>query len=235
MNRSLIALTSVLVALSSSLFNAGAQTSNIVVPLPVFTGVSAGDICQLTVVQGSDNSVKLTTNDDLINAAQAVVVDGTLKVIFDDKLVSSDVKKLYKGKNAKVRSFKAVVTTDTPLKSLSLADKAVCRSVSAPFSTDEFSLACSDDASVDSLSIISGKVAVNMDKKSSAVLSMTASKVLINTTGNSNLRFTQDADYSEINAAGNSSVVSNGEAGTLAVAAKVTSRLILNGKAQLAH
>ena len=200
------ALTLAVCALALAVQSAHAQYSSQLeektIPVGDFTSISVSDDFEVSLVKGAC-SARVTADKELFPYVQVYVRGKVLHIIYDEKSVPKDIKKLFKGRGAPTPVFRAVVSMPT-LGGITLSNNVTLTSTDE-FPATDFDLNLSDKAQVKNLSLKTSGANLNMKKNSQAILNIRAEKRLeINTEGNANLRLTADAAELSLAAAGSS-------------------------------
>lgn len=192
-----------------------------------FDAITVDNGFEVTVIQGEAYKVNLQVEEPYAPYVTAGVNGRTLDISLDERSVPSDVKKLYKGKNP---VFTATVITPRPVESITLKGSTMLAPGQSISTDGNFTLALTDNASVDGFRISAKALTVKLEKKSSATIDFVGEKVSISTAGNSSLDITRDVQVDDITLEGLSNIVSKGSAEEMTVMAKGAAKAVFNGK-----
>ena len=185
---------------------------------------------EVTVVTGAAYNSKITVDEAYLEAVVCNVEKGTLVIGIDDKKVSKETKKLYKGKNAPVATFRAIITVPEKLKSITLEDNAVLYEARYVFSEHSCVLNIEDNACIKSVDLDSRNVEVNAEDKSNVFVNVSgAENLVLNIEDGAVASAKLSVTECTINASNSCSVTVDGQINQLNVNAKGTSKTILNG------
>ena len=206
-------------------------------PVGDFTALNIANEFEVTLDRG-ECGVKVTMDDVLVPYVQVYVRAKTLYIAYDAKSVPGDTKKIYKGKNAPVPTFRAIVHIPE-LTGLTMADDATITSAGT-FTADYFQMNLSGKSQVKSININATSASINLTKNAQAVLSMTATdKIDVTDEGNSSLKLSATTKAININECGQVNVNGNGnsrvfvatKASKAFVNASSSSHVQMNGQA----
>lgn len=134
-----------------------------------FKEICVSDSFEVTLQEGRC-AVKVNADKALIPYILVYVRSGVLNIELDEKSVPSDVKRIYRGKNAPVAIKRAIVTVPD-LAGITGKDNAVIGSNGKVFS-DSLQLTLTDKATARSLKIEAVSATLSMDKSCQADLVM---------------------------------------------------------------
>lgn len=172
-------------------------------PVGKFASLSVSDNFEVTVQDGSCN-VKVTADKALLPYVQVYVREGVLYIQMDTQSIPSDVKKIYKGRNAPTPITRAVVTMPAVYKLL--VHKNAVVSSNGPVYADSLHLSLDDKAAVRNLKLQAPYTHVSLSKNAQA-------------------DFQFNGDVLEASLAGNSRCKVSGEAGTFSFHSERLSKL----------
>lgn len=181
-------------------------------PVSEFNSLSVEDDFEVTLLKGPQ-SVKVTSNRDLMPYIQVYVRGKVLYITFDEKSLPKDVKKQYKVRGAIKPVFQVVVSL-VELNGITLANNATLSSSDTFSGNNRFDMNLGDKAQVKSLNLQASSVSLSMKKNAQAVMTLTADKKMdVNTDGNANLKLTATAPEMQLDALGSSdwTLVANSE------------------------
>lgn len=199
-------------------------------PVGEFSTVDVNGDFDIVLAKGS-YSVRLTTDQALAPYVQVYVRAKTLYITYDEKSVPKDIKKQYKGKNAPVPVFRAVVSLPE-LGGINLDDN-VMLATTEEFYGSSVQLSLSGKSQIRNLSLNANEIELNMKKNAQAVLSLSAdSKLEANTDDKAVLKLTEKAKVFTLNAKGNSDNAISGEGEALNLKLSEKANASLNQKVQ---
>lgn len=201
-------------------------------PVGDFTALNIANEFEVTLDRG-ECGVKVTMDDVLVPYVQVYVRAKTLYIAYDAKSVPGDTKKIYKGKNAPVPTFRAIVHIPE-LTGLTMADDATITSAGT-FTADYFQMNLSGKSQVKSININATSASINLTKNAQAVLSMTATdKIDVTDEGNSSLKLSATTKAININGNGSATISVGTECGQVNVNGNGNSRVFVATKASKA-
>ncbi len=175
------------------------------IPVGEFSSISVSDDFEVSLVKGKQ-SVRITSEKELIPYIQVYVRSKTLFITYDEKSVPKDTKKLFKGRGASDPVFRAVVSMPE-IGGISLSNNAIL-SAAEDFTGGTFDLNLADKAQVRTLSVHVSSANVVMKKNAQATVNLEVDNRLeINTEGNATLKLGGKAQEMSVNAAGSSEVI----------------------------
>lgn len=205
---------------------AASQLEDKELPVTEFTSLEIQDDFEVTLAKGA-YGVRVTVDKVLSPYVQVYVKARTLYLAYDSKSVPKDVKKLYKGKNAPVPVFRAVVYLPE-LSSVSLSNNAVLTG-SDEFAASRFDLTVVDKAQVKSLAVVADAAHVYLKKNAQAVLNLNVAKALeITTEGSSSVRISGVADDLGVTSAGSSVIAFTGDSRSVNLSSTNSSQVSLS-------
>ena len=211
-----------------------AQTVAQLVPedLSAFGRISLGGDFALDLQYGKQFRVQVDVEELYAEFVLIAVEDSTLSVSVDERRVPGDVRRMYRNREASQPVFRVSVTMPETLSYLRLADNASLASADElVFDPDEFGLRTTDNARTAVFTVPSGRVSLDMDKKSEVQMRSESDTVFVRLAGNASLALGQRSKRTVVNSVANSSVQLEGETEELEVQMKGTSKAILNGGA----
>lgn len=211
-----------------------AQTVAQLVPedLSAFGRISLGGDFALDLQYGKQFRVQVDVEELYAEFVLIAVEDSTLSVSVDDRRVPGDVRRMYRNREVSQPVFRVSVTMPETLSYLRLSDNASLASADElVFDPDEFGLRTTDNARTADFTVPSGRVSLDMDKKSAVQMRSESDTVFVRLAGNASLTLGQRSKRTVVNSVANSSVQLEGETEELEVQMKGTSKAILNGGA----
>lgn len=196
--------------------------------LSFFNSIVVGGEFEVTLSQGDSYQAKITVEEPFREALTCDVHGQVLTVKIDDRKVSKDVKKLYKGKGAVTPVFKAVITTPEDISSITLEDKSSLTSTKE-FNVESFKVNVSDNATLKAVTVNSQLATINTEKKGNASVNITTTELILNTNGNSSLNLTQTSKSIEANVSAFSNLTMHGDAENLVLNGKGSAKVVING------
>ena len=212
-----------------------AQTVTRLVPenLPAFDRIALGGDFALELRYGKQYDVQVDVEELFADYVLLGVEDGNLTIAVDDRRVPGDVRRLFRNREASQPVFRVSVTMPETLSYLRLSDNASLASADdLVFDPDEFGLRATDNARTAAFTMRSGRVSLDMDKKSEVQVRSESDTVFVRLAGNAGLTLAQRAKRTVVNSVANASVQLEGETGELDVQMRGTSKAILNGRAE---
>ena len=194
-----------------------------VLPVGEFSVVSVSDDFEVTLVKGAYN-VRLTTDKALTPYVQVYVRSKVLYINYDEKAVPKEVKSQYKGKNASVPVFRAVVSLPE-LNGIDLSGNATL-TTTEEFDGGVFNLTMQDKAQIKNLKLNASSVQLNLKKNSLANLNLTAAqKAEIYAEGSANLKAAIETAELTVSTANSAVVTLNGSSSILSLSAVGSSKI----------
>lgn len=184
-------------------------------PVGTFGSLCISDNFEVTLQDGRCN-VKVNADKALMPYIQVYVREGVLYIELDEKSIPSDVKRIYKGRNAPVATTRAVVTVPA-LSQLTARQNAVL-SGNGTIYADSLKLNIEDKAAVHGLQLETESAKITLGKSAQADFSLTSkSQLEVETSHSSELKLKYKAQNLVLNLAGSSSNVLEGESSTVTV------------------
>lgn len=189
------------------------QLEETTLPVGEFSSLNVDGDFEIVLSKGS-YGVRMTSDKNLMPYIQVYVRSNTLYITYDEKAVPKDVKKLYKGKNAPMPVFRAVVSMPQ-LNGFTLDDNVVLSATEDFFGADAV-LTMSGKAQVRNLNLQAKSLTVNMKKNTQAVLFLHADETMeLNTDDKAMLKVSEKAREIVLNAKGSSDNAISGDCKTL--------------------
>ena len=138
-------------------------------PVTGFESVTVGSHFEATLQEGRCN-VKVNADKALLPYVQVYVREGVLYIDLDEKSIPSDVKKIYRGKNAPVPVVSAIVTLPSA-KILTACESALLKSNGSVFA-DSILVCIEDKATVRDFKLEAEKATVTLTKSAQAYFSL---------------------------------------------------------------
>ena len=198
--------------------------------LPAFHSIELGGDFALDIEYGKQYRMRLSVEELFADYVMFSALDSTLAVTLDERRVPTEVRRLFRGKEAPV--FRVSVTMPETLRSLELDGRSVLLSADdLVVDPDSFELRVTDNARVASLAFGSGRVALTLDKKADVDMSVTCDSLSVSLAGTADLDLTQHTQVSAFETSGSSTLAVKGETGLLKLNSRGFSKSILNGEA----
>ena len=198
--------------------------------LPAFHSIELGGDFALDIEYGKQYRMRLSVEELFADYVMFSALDSTLAVTLDERRVPTEVRRLFRGKEAPV--FRVSVTMPETLRSLELDGRSVLLSADdLVVDPDAFDLRVTDNARVASLAFGSGRVALTLDKKADVDMSVTCDSLSVSLAGTADLDLTQHTQVSAFETSGSSTLAVKGETGLLKLNSRGFSKSILNGEA----
>lgn len=208
---------------------ASAQVKQYNYDLAAFDSVNISNDFEATITPGDMNSLVLTVDEPLRDYVSINVKGGQLNVSLDTKNIPSDVKKLYKGKDAPKPTYKVDITMSSALSALNLKNKAVLADAPGIPTQPIFSVNVADNAQIKSLAAESETVKLNAAGKGSVKMDVRCENLTIDAAGNSSADISATAKKAVVAISGSSNLVFDGIALDLDYTIKGTAKAVLNG------
>ena len=198
--------------------------------LPAFHSIELGGDFALDIEYGKQYRMRLSVEELFADYVMFSALDSTLAVTLDERRVPTEVRRLFRGKEAPV--FRVSVTMPETLRSLELDGRSVLLSADdLVVDPDSFELRVTDNARVASLAFGSGRVALTLDKKADVDMSVTCDSLSVSLAGTADLDLTHHTQVSAFETSGSSTLAVKGETGLLKLNSRGFSKSILNGEA----
>ena len=198
--------------------------------LPAFHSIELGGDFALDIEYGKQYRMRLSVEELFADYVMFSALDSTLAVTLDERRVPTEVRRLFRGKEAPV--FRVSVTMPETLRSLELDGRSVLLSADdLVVDPDSFELRVTDNARVASLAFGSGRVALTLDKKADVDMSVTCASLSVSLAGTADLDLTHHTQVSAFETSGSSTLAVKGETGLLKLNSRGFSKSILNGEA----
>ena len=198
--------------------------------LPAFHSIELGGDFALDIEYGKQYRMRLSVEELFADYVMFSALDSTLAVTLDERRVPTEVRRLFRGKEAPV--FRVSVTMPETLRSLELDGRSVLLSADdLVVDPDSFELRVTDNARVASLAFGSGRVALTLDKKADVDMSVTCDSLSVSLAGTVDLDMTHHTQVSAFETSGSSTLAVKGETGLLKLNSRGFSKSILNGEA----
>ena len=198
--------------------------------LPAFHSIELGGDFALDIEYGKQYRMRLSVEELFADYVMFSALDSTLAVTLDERRVPTEVRRLFRGKEAPV--FRVSVTMPETLCSLELDGRSVLLSADdLVVDPDSFELRVTDNARVASLAFGSGRVALTLDKKADVDMSVTCDSLSVSLAGTADLDLTHHTQVSAFETSGSSTLAVKGETGLLKLNSRGFSKSILNGEA----
>lgn len=190
--KSVIAILVGTLALSSA---ASAQTRSVSHSLSPFNQISvSGEVGSSSFVvdikQSASYAIDLVIDELIAEYVQAIVKKDVLYLGVDTKAIPSEVKKLYKARNAAPCVLRATIYTPD-MTALQVADKSIV-AVYDEFKTDSFAISMKDKSSLKELKINSKTVSVKLEDSANAAMTIAADDLDLNASNKTVLNMNAD-------------------------------------------
>lgn len=203
-------------------------------PVGEFTALEISDDFDVTLSRGV-GSVKVTVDEPLVEYVDVYVRSKTLYVVYNEKAVSKEIKKLYKGSKAPKPVFRVHVTMNR-LTGINLAEKAQLVCTDEFNGIDKLEVKLADKAQLKGLSAEARSIHVNMRKNAQASLNLRSldsrGRIEVSIDDNSQLKLTANAYETTLASAGNSQLTMSGETAFLTLNAVNKSRVEVSNRAE---
>ena len=200
--------------------------------LPAFRKIILGGDFQLELRYGKQYRAAVEAEELLADYVLFSVAENTLSVSLDERKIPTEVKRMFRGRNATTPTFRVTVTMPESLSALRLEDRASLVSaedlVADP---DGIEISVVDNAVVKAFTFSASRVSVTMERKGEATMDVRCDSLDVQMSGNSRLTVTQHAGKASYALAFNANLQAGGEAERLFVNGKAASKAILNGRA----
>lgn|SRR5574344_17049 len=208
-----------------------AQTKVINHDFSVFTGIDVQDDFEVSISNSDSYSIRLTVSEALADHIQTYVKSQTLYISLDTKSIPSDVKKMFKGKNAIKPVLKAVVFMPT-VNMIKMADNSSMNSTT-PFETaNSFVLNMSGKSMISNLNIKANTADITLSKGSNADISVTADNISASTFGSSNLKLAKEGKVLTLNPANSSTMSVSGTNSKVGIKTAGSSKVTISGSTE---
>lgn len=214
---------------------ANAQIAQYKLELEPFTSITASNSFKLNIVPGESYAVEVTVNEVLKDFVQVGVSEGVLNVYFEEKKVSSEIMKPFRGRNASAPVFNAVVTVPAVIRNLTLRDEVVLLGFENVADTSSFNLDIAGNVNIKSAQISSSEVTVNSARKAGGQLNIAADKLSLVAKGSAEIAVNQEVKDAEYNISTNVDLLVNGKSETMKLISGGTCKAIINGEADFAR
>lgn len=223
-----ISLIAAAAALMLGSFSSFAQVKQYNFDLSYFNAIVCGGEFEVTVGQGDSYQAKITVEEPYREYVTCDVHGQVLTITLDEKKVSKDIKKLYKGKGAVVPVFKAIVTTPEDISTITLEDKASLTSTK-DFNVESFKVNVSDNANLKAVTVNAQHSTINTDKKGVASINLTTNTLNLNIGGNSTLNLTQASKSIDATVSGFCNFTMHGDSDKMEFNGKGNGKIVING------
>lgn len=224
---SIIIGTIVLIIAGSPL---NAQTKVVSHDFSAFTGIDVKDNFEVSISNSDSYSIRLTVSEALADYILTYVKSQTLYISLDTKSIPSDVKKMFKGKNAIKPVLKAVIFMPT-INNINMSDNSLINSTT-PFETaTSFSLNMFGKTMISNLNIKANTADITMSKNSNANITVSADNITANTSGSANLKLTKIGNELTLNSSGSSIINVSGNNSKVMVNTSGPSKVNISGLA----
>jgi len=205
-----------------------AQTKVVNHDFSVFTGIDVQDDFEVSISNSDNYSIRLTVSEALTDYIQTYVKAQTLHIFLDTKSIPSDVKKMFKGKNAIKPVLKAVIFMPT-INKINMSDNSSINSTT-PFETaTSFSLNMSGKTMISNLNIKANSADITMSKNSNADITVSADNITASTSGSSNLKLAKSGKELTLDPSGSSIINVSGNNSKVVVKSSGPSKVSIIG------
>lgn len=186
---------------------ASAQTRSVSHSLSPFnqvnvSGTVGSSSFVVDVKQSASYAIDLVIDELIAEYVQAIVKKDVLYLAIDEKAIPSEVKKLYKARNAAPCVLRATIYTPD-MNTLEAADKSII-AVYDEFKTDTFTLTMKEKSALKELKINSKSITVNLSDGANAVMTVAADDMSVNASNKSILNVNVDCVNLSLKQSGNS-------------------------------
>lgn len=172
--------------------------------------------------------VDWTFDTVLGSLVEVTVKNGILYLTFNEKGMSSELKKTYKGRNARRPLLRATVYAPR-ISTVTLADNAAFNGAGEVVETGFFRLNMSGKAQFKNMKIHTEKFSLEATRDARADLQVTASQIDIQADKAAIVNLSQESDELSIHTAGTSSITVTGKTTDLLTSAQNSSKITLSG------
>ena len=205
-----------------------AQTKVVSHDFSVFTGIDVQDDFEVSISNSDNYSIRLTVSEALADHIQTYVKAQTLYISLDTKSIPSDVKKMFKGKNAEKPVLKAVIFMPT-INKINMSDNSSINSTT-PFETaTSFSLNMSGKTMISNLNIKANTADITMSKSANADITVSADNITASTSGSSNLKLAKSGKELTLDPSGSSTINVSGNNSKVVVKTSGSSKVNISG------
>lgn len=214
---------------------AHAQIARYKLAVEPFTAIKASNDFKVKMSKSNDYTVEVTVNEVLKEFVQVAVTEGVLHVYFEDKKVTAEIMKPFRGRNSPAPIFDVVVTCPAVIRDVSLEDNASLLDFANVADPEEIRLSVVENAKITSADIESKSASVSTARRGACELKVKAENFKLDAKGSSSISIEQDVKDSEINIGTNISLQLKGKAETMNFNSSGTCKAILNGEADYAR
>lgn len=214
---------------------ANAQVTKYAVEVEPFTSVKLSNDFKLKMVRSDSYTVEATVSEVLKDYVQIGVVDGVLNVYLEDKKVTSEVMRPFRGRNAPAPVFDIVVSCPSVIKDVSLNGNSVLLDFSEVADTSAIKFSIVENAKIEAAQVKSSSVSVSTNRRGSCNMKVIADKLSIDAKGSASLVINQEVKDCDITLGSNISLQLNGKSETLGFTSGGTCKAILNGESNFAR
>lgn len=195
----------------------GTSVTEQTVGFEMFEGVDAGDSFKISYEKASGYSVRWEVNENLKDYVEVYVKGGILYMEVNRKGIPSDVKKLYKAKNAPEVVLNAIVCAPT-LSSISIRDNVeLMAKDDAVLAVDSLHVIVAGNADFNNLAISGKNVTVESCNKADVSAPVTAERVTLIASNTSNLSGSVNCNALTVTGRNTSTLKVSGKAETVTV------------------
>lgn len=224
-----------LVALSLGLASAQTRESN--TPVSHFSELNVSGDFIINIVSGSKTGVKIEADATISDLVKVSTRGDILTVSVDDKKLTGEFARLFKGRNANNPVLKATITAaPMSLKALNLSNRVVLESVAEDvFHNTNVLVSLTNSTEVRQASIDAARITLVMGKKSKGTFELSADASLsIEASGSSELTIDQDSDQTDIKLSSSADLLLKGRCQTFSISTKGRSKAVVNGSCEKA-
>lgn len=211
-------------------FSLNAQTKFIAHDFSKFESIDAGNKFDISLIKSDDYSIKAEVDDLIYEYIETYVKDGVLHLGFNIKNLPSNIRKKYRGRNARTPVLKVQVYM-SDIQNITLYDEAKLVSNNS-YDVDSVTFNLSDNSKISSFDINAAKL--NLNLSNNAELNIETKSKIINTdlSGSAVLEMKYNAKEMNFNSSSRSNTNANGFSDNLTVQSSSYSKLILTGETQ---
>lgn len=214
---------------------ADAQIYRNKVEVEPFTAVKAANDFKIRMVKSDRYMVESTVNESLKDYVQIAVSDGVLNIYFEDKKVSPEIMKQFRGRNSAAPVFDVLVSCPAQIKDVSLQGNTVLLDFAEVADTSSISFNVVENAKIESASVKSSQVSLSTSRRGSCNMNVVADKFSIDSKGSATHTINQEVKDCEVNLGSNVSLQLDGSSETLGFTSSGTCKAILNGSSGFAR
>ena len=180
----------------------------------------------------SDNYQVAWTTDTILSDLISVFVTGkTLYISFNQKGMSSELKKTYKGRNAPKPVFKVTVYAPS-VSEITLADNVVFDGQGSTVESEQFTLSVGGKAKLSNLTVHAHAASVAAAKDGKITMTLNADEIGLKAEKSAEVNLLQDSDKLAVDASGSASVTLSGATLELSTVCQNSAKVSMTGSAE---